>query len=95
MGAWNSVLNDYAYEGSTPKSIGYSKKYKTSHWDVLEDKNYEYWFGEGRFTKISRRLYKEYTKGWVYGYYYENAKFIVDNTESDSDEEDICLEKEF
>tara|TARA_R100000664_G_C2679188_1_gene87933 strand:- start:315 stop:521 length:207 start_codon:yes stop_codon:yes gene_type:complete len=33
-------------------------------------KNYDYYFGKDRLTHISRRHYSAYTKGYFYGYTY-------------------------
>ena len=39
-------------------------------WVRTKPKNFDYYFTNKRFTKISRRLYKnDYDKGYLYGYY--------------------------
>ncbi len=36
---------------------------------VTQDKNAEYWFGKERLTKISRKFYRDYQRGYIFGYY--------------------------
>ena len=49
----------------------YSNKHKLSAWEVYDKpKNFDYYFTDKRFTKISRGLYSnDYEKGWLYGRY--------------------------
>lgn len=45
----------------------FSKEHRINEWYDQEPKNAEYYSGE-RFFKVSRNLYPDYTKGWLYGY---------------------------
>lgn len=49
----------------------YSNKHKLSAWETYDHpKNFDYYFTDKRFTKISRGLYaNDYEKGWLYGRY--------------------------
>ena len=49
----------------------YSNKHKLSAWEVYDKpKNFDYYFTDKRFTKISRGLYSnDYEKGYIYGRY--------------------------
>jgi hypothetical protein len=49
----------------------YSNKHKLSSWEVYDKpKNFDYYFTDKRFTKISRGLYtNDYDKGYIYGRY--------------------------
>jgi len=56
-----------------------SKEHNITEWDTFKAKNWEYYSGE-RFTPISRSMYPQYTRGWLYGYsiddhYYENILY--------------------
>ena len=55
----------------------YSKEHHISEWEEIPVKNSEYYDGT-RFFKVSRSLYPSYTKGWIYGYYPEDAKYWKD-----------------
>jgi len=48
-----------------------SKEHRISAWEELEPKNSEYYDGT-RFFRVSRNLYPSYTRGWIYGYNYDN-----------------------
>ena len=48
-----------------------SAEHRISAWEELPVKNAEYYDGT-RFFKVSRNLYPSYTKGWLYGYKYDN-----------------------
>lgn len=65
----------------------YSKDHHISEWEDLEPKNAEYYDGT-RFFKISRNLYPSYTRGWLYGYYPEDAEYWKNMfyVETESDE---------
>ena len=48
--------------------IGYSKRANTTDWCYPEHpKNFDYWFSEKKFTKISRSLYPQYKDGYLWG----------------------------
>jgi hypothetical protein len=48
--------------------IGYSKRANTTDWCFQDKpKNFDYWFSEKRFTKISRSFYPQYKDGYIYG----------------------------
>ena len=79
MGAYQSK---YELEGFMPNSLGYSLDKRTSEWETIPPKNYDYYFTNKRCTKISRKLYsRDYDRGYFYGYYHK--------------ENPIDLEKEF
>lgn len=45
----------------------YSREHRISEWNELEPKNAEYYDGQ-RFFTVSRNLYPDYSRGWIYGY---------------------------
>ena len=49
----------------------YSNKHKLSAWETYDrPKNFDYYFTDKRFTKISRGLYaNDYESGYIYGRY--------------------------
>ena len=49
----------------------YSNKHKLSAWEVYDKpKNFDYYFTDKRFTKISRGLYvNDFDKGYLFGRY--------------------------
>lgn len=49
----------------------YSNKHKLSSWEVYDKpKNFDYYFTDKRFTKISRGLYtNDFESGYIYGRY--------------------------
>jgi hypothetical protein len=49
----------------------YSNKHKLSAWETYDKpKNFDYYFTDKRFTKISRGLYvNDYDKGYLFGRY--------------------------
>ena len=52
--------------------IGYSNfLYEEPVAPINELKNKEYYEGK-RFFKVSRRHYREYTRGFIYGYYHDD-----------------------
>lgn len=46
----------------------FSQEHNISEWEEFEPKNTEYYEGT-RFFKVSKSLYPQYTRGWLYGYY--------------------------
>ncbi len=60
----------------------YSKDLQLSCWESYNAKNFEYYTGD-RFFKISRKNYRDYTRGYCYGYYYNGDGYVED----DDDEE--------
>ncbi len=62
-----------------------SKQHRITEWDTNPPKNLNYYSGQ-RFFKISRELYPQYTRGWLYGYtidpnYYKNILYSEDESE--------------
>jgi len=53
----------------------YSKDLKLSCWENYNSKNFAYYSGE-RFFKISRKHYREYSKGFFFGYYYNGDGYV-------------------
>jgi len=70
MGQGNSVVEGCKNEQEEVKVILKTKP-----------KNADYYFDKKRFTKISRKFYRDYQRGYIYGYYEK--------------ENPIDLEKEF
>jgi len=64
----------------------YSKELQMSCWETYNAKNYKYYTGE-RFFKISRKNYRDYTRGYVFGYWYNGDDYVED----DDDEEEYEL----
>ena len=60
----------------------YNKDLQMSCWESYNAKNYKYYTGE-RFFKISRKNYRDYQRGYVYGFYYNGDGYVED----DDDEE--------
>ena len=60
----------------------YNKELKMSCWESYNAKNWEYYNGN-RFFKISRKNYRDYQRGLVYGYYYNGNGYM---SEDDVDE---------
>ena len=58
----------------------YSKELQLSCWESYNAKNYKYYTGE-RFFKISRKNYRDYSKGIIYGYYYNGDSYYNDEEE--------------
>ena len=77
----------------------YSNKHKLSAWETYDKpKNFDYYFTDKRFTKISRGLYvNDYDKGILYGRYEKiNPIDIVDgNTNSETKETEKEIIKSF
>jgi len=84
MGAYQSqdILEDFAAVRNE------SKEHKITEWDTNPPKNLNYYNGQ-RFFKVSRDLYPQYKKGWLYplfGYsidpdYYKNILYSTDESE--------------
>lgn len=56
-----------------------SKQHKITEWDTNPPKNLNYYNGQ-RFFKVSRDLYPQYKRGWIFGYtidpdYYKNILY--------------------
>ena len=64
----------------------YNKDLQLSCRETYNAKNFDYYTGN-RFFKISRKNYRDYSRGYIYGYYY--------NGDGDSCEEEELLEHEF
>lgn len=67
--------------------LGFSPNEASEFYDP--PKNYSFYFSKSRCTKISRRFYPEYTKGYLFGYYIQKP----DSIEKKND--DGSLEREF
>lgn len=75
MGAINSTV---ILEECLPKRMPFSKKYNISEWTIYEkNKNFEYW-SKQRFTKIPLKFYPQYTQGYIWGYYLDETKGIIE-----------------
>ena len=66
----------------------YSKELKLSCWGSYNSKNFDYYNGK-RFFKISRRHYRDYQRGYIYGYYYNGEGYVSE------DDDEIGLEHAF
>tara|TARA_Y100001963_G_scaffold103375_1_gene142276 strand:+ start:1104 stop:1355 length:252 start_codon:yes stop_codon:yes gene_type:complete len=64
----------YIMEDAMPHQFSYNRCLKLSAWDYHNPKNFDYYSGE-RFCKISRSLYPQYTRGYIYGYYEDENYF--------------------
>ena len=77
----------------------YSNKHKLSAWETYDrPKNFDYYFTDKRFTKISRGLYvNDYDKGFLYGRYEKiNPIDTVDgNNATETEETEKEIYKEF
>jgi hypothetical protein len=56
----------------------YNKDLKMSCWEKYNSKNFDYYNGK-RFFKISRKHYSYYTRGLIYGYYYNGDGYVSDD----------------
>ena len=88
MGAYLSQEDLHILQESSYYSFPLNSKY-FSPWEGYPAKNYDYYAGK-RICKISRSLYPNYTRGYLWGYYISNNQ--DDSTYDDSDDE---LEKAF
>jgi hypothetical protein len=86
MGSWFSK-EDLILEESSSQRLPYDRLLKMSEWDYVPAKNFDYYAGK-RFTKISRRFYPEYTRGYLYGYWYEGKDIVINNYGDDDNEEE-------
>jgi len=89
MGNHNSkfILEKWGeLEDSSVSNIGFSKEHNISAWDYFPAKNMDYYNGK-RFFKISRGNYRYYDQGYLYGYNYNETKFL--------EIDDYPLEKSF
>lgn len=95
MGQYISKDDLRILEDSSYYSFPYNSQLKLSAWSGHNSKNFDYYNGN-RFCKISRRHYPEYTRGYIYGYWYSPMEIIEEedseNLTSTSDEQ---LEREF
>ena len=69
MGQYISRDDLRILEDSSYYYFPYNKDLELSAWFGYNAKNFDYYNGN-RFFKISRRHYPEYTRGYVYGYWY-------------------------
>ena len=46
-------------------------------WRYTQPKNYDYYFTDKRDFKISRKHYPEYTRGYIYGYWYNGEETVT------------------
>ena len=53
----------------------YNKDLKLSCWESYNSKNFAYYSGD-RFFKISRKNYREYSRGYIYGFYYNGDGYM-------------------
>lgn len=65
MGQYNSVID---IQDGRLHRLQYNKDFEMSAWNTYAPKNKKYYSGE-RFFKVSRNLYPQYTRGYIYGYY--------------------------
>ena len=67
-------------EDSSYYHFPYNNDLKLSAWFGYNAKNFDYYNGN-RFCKISRRHYPEYTRGVVWGYWYNPIETIQEEEE--------------
>ena len=91
----NIIYNPIVYEleDCSCNQVGYSAEMGTTDWEYTPAKNFRYYSQPA--TKISRKLYSEYTRGYAYGYYYQpySNEETIDNIEVFESEEEH--EREF
>ncbi len=51
-----------------PKGCEMCDVHTLTEYDTIKGKNFEYYNGT-RFFKVSRKHYRRYTRGYLYGYY--------------------------
>lgn len=90
MGAYVSKEDLHILQESSYYSFPLNSKY-FNPWEGYCAKNYDYYMGK-RVVKISRSLYPNYTRGYLWGYYITNNQDDDNSTYDDSDDE---LEKSF
>jgi len=71
------LIDSSYYHMPRPKDL------QLSRWSSYNAKNFDYYNGK-RFFKISRKNYRDYQRGYVYGYYYNGDGYVEDD---DDDEE--------
>jgi hypothetical protein len=77
MGAYLSK-EDLELIDSSYYNFPYNKDLKMSCWEKYNAKNFNYYNGK-RFFKISRKHYSCYTRGLIYGYYYNGDGYVSDD----------------
>jgi len=87
MGQYISRDDLRILEDSSYYHFPYNKSLELSAWYGYNAKNFDYYNGN-RFCKISRKHYPEYTRGYLFGYWYNPIETI----EEDKEEE---LERDF
>lgn len=90
MGQYISKEDFGILEDSSYYQFPYNKELGLSVWNGYKmNKNYDYYTGKRNF-KVSRGLYTSYTRGWIYGYYYnpDDVYSFVDAYDADSDDDD-------
>jgi len=95
MGQYLGIQDFKDLEASSYYSFPYNKELKLSDWEGYNAKNYDYYSGK-RMFKVSRSLYTEYDRGYLYGYYYnpyELARDIEDEDDMKDDDDDAELER--
>ena len=58
----------------------YNKDLQLSCWESYNAKNFDYYNGN-RFFKISRKNYRDYSRGYIYGYYYNGDGYVSEEEE--------------
>lgn len=89
MGQYISKEDLKILEDSSYYSFPYNSQLELSGWTGHNAKNFDYYNGN-RFCKISRRHYSDYTRGYLWGYWYEG-----NISEEEEEEGNISEEKEF
>ena len=74
MGSTESSMTVVDY---SPNS-NFSEKHNISAWTKFKPKNDDYYKGN-RFCKISRSLYPQYTRGYLWGYYEDTSYYAKKN----------------
>jgi hypothetical protein len=77
MGAYISK-EDFELIDSSYYHFPYSKDLKMSCWETYNAKNWNYYNGN-RFFKVSRKNYRDYKRGYIYGYYYNGDGYVSDD----------------
>lgn len=94
MGQYISKDDLRILEDSSYYSFPYNSQLKLSAWSGHNSKNFDYYNGN-RFCKISRRHYPEYTRGYIYGYWYAPEPIPNGYNPIEEEEEEEQLEREF
>lgn len=77
MGQYNSlpVLEEWL-----PKRMPFSREHNLNEWSMYErNKNFRYWSSQA--TVIPVEFYPAYSKGYLYGYYFDKDYCDIDNDE--------------